>query len=622
MHNLSSRIARSVQGLIGRPVDSRQEGPGYMAVARVNPSRYFRSELGRLVRLGFCSLLSAYCQLMAVVLIVPLAQTIAKGDKRFEHKLGLFKLSATPTALALLAAGAIVTAGLLDTWIAWARATMMARWELARREEIIVEYMSADYPTQASERLGTLATLLGYAAAGSNALGATVSALDSSLTILIFTIGAIFVDYRAALLLIVTVTSLSLVLRPLMNRTKRYSKLLSQNTIAYGREVTETTRMARDVRVFWAITPIAKRMTSVSRRLAKLRQRAAFINGITSPAYQYLGMLLVVVALAAVQGVHGVDLAKFGSIALILLRSMSFGQQLQGSYQNILANMPYVEQLESARAVYQSHATPDGSVGLEAVHELELKNVSYSYDGETDALSDVSVSFRRGEIVGVVGPSGSGKSTLSQLILRLREPTGGQIVVNRTPVGEYTLASWYRHVSLVPQDPRLLHATVSENIAFLDDTIGREQVVAAAQAANVHDVIGELEKGYDTLIGPAFRDLSGGQIQRIGIARALARGAQVLVLDEPTSALDVHSEAVIQTTLEGLRGSAMVLIIAHRLSTLSICDRILVLHEGRVETLGALSEVSHRSDFFRRALDAGTLEVGGADNPATGSDEA
>ena len=168
----------------------------------------------------------------------------------------------------------------------------------------------------------------------------------------------------------------------------------------------------------------------------------------------------------------------------------------------------------------------------------------------------------------------------------------------------------------------LLHATVSENISFLDESITQEDVVTAATAANVDDVIEELDHGYDTLIGPAFRDLSGGQIQRVGIARALARGAQVLVLDEPTSALDVHSEAVIQATLETLRGHAMVLIIAHRLSTLSICDRILVLRAGRVETLGTLSDVSQRSDFFRRALDAGTLEVGVPDGPPASIDEA
>jgi ATP-binding cassette subfamily B protein len=202
-------------------------------------------------------------------------------------------------------------------------------------------------------------------------------------------------------------------------------------------------------------------------------------------------------------------------------------------------------------------------------------------------------------------------------ILRLRDPTAGTLCVNGMPAADYTLTSWYRNVSLVPQDPRLLHASVADNIAFLNSSITREKVIEAAKAAGVHDVIEELEQGYDTLIGPAFRDLSGGQVQRVGIARALARGARVLVLDEPTSALDVHSEVIIQTTLESLRDHALVMIIAHRLSTLSICDRIVVLRDGQVETIGTLSDVSERSDFFRRALDAGTLEIGAPPPPST-----
>src|SRR5262249_27582608 len=140
-------------------------------------------------------------------------------------------------------------------------------------------------------------------------------------------------------------------------------------------------------------------------------------------------------------------------------------------------------------------------------------------------------------------------------------------------------------------------------------------------AVGMHDVIEGLEKGYDTPIGPAFRDLSGGQIQRIGIARALVRKPKVLVLDEPTSALDVHSEGVIQSSLEALKGRVLVIVIAHRLSTLSICDRIMVLRQGRVETMGTLEDVSVRSDFFRRALDAGTLEIGGIDQPPLTPDE-
>jgi ABC-type multidrug transport system fused ATPase/permease subunit len=592
-----------------------------MGVAPVNAVRYFRDQFGNIARLGLLSLVSAQFQAAALVLVVPLAQAIASGRERYDEQLGPIHFSASTESLAAFAAVAIVVAGVLDVTIAWVRSKVMASWELSRREQVISQFLRSDYPTQAGERLGTLGTLTGYVNRGSTALGAIINGVEAIVAIGLFVAMAMVLNVFAALFLIAVVLLLSVLLRPVMLRTKRYSQASSQMLIDYGRQVTEATRMSRDMRVFHALSSVGARLTALSKRLARVRQRSAFVNSVTSPVYQYLGMLLVVGALAVAANLESLDVAEFGGIALLLLRSQTYGQQLQSAYQRFVDAKPYVDKLEEMRAMYVEHATVDGSIILEDVHTVELRDVRYSYDGEVHALDGVSAGFGVGEIVGIVGPSGSGKSTLSQLLLRLREPTGGEILVDGTPAGEYTLASWYRHVSLVPQDPRLLHGSVYENIAFLDASISRDAVVAAAKAASVHDVIESLEHGYDTQIGPASRDLSGGQVQRIGIARALARGAQVLVLDEPTSALDVHSEAMIQATLESLRGRALVLIIAHRLSTLSICDRILVLRDGRVETIGSLAAVSERSDFFRRALDAGTLEIGAAQPPPVPLDD-
>jgi ABC-type multidrug transport system fused ATPase/permease subunit len=314
-------------------------------------------------------------------------------------------------------------------------------------------------------------------------------------------------------------------------------------------------------------------------------------------------------AIAVIHSFGSIDIFKLGAIALLLLRSMSAGQGIQGAYANIVDGIPYINRLEALRTTYRTYATQDGTQELGGVELVKLDEVRYSYDGTVDAVAGISADFAVGEIVGIVGPSGGGKSTLSQLLLRLRQPTGGRILVNGVPADDYTLASWYRNVALVPQDPRLLHGTVAANIAMRDRKMPRERIVEAAKAAGVHDVIESLEKGYATKIGPAFRDLSGGQIQRVGIARALARRPDILVLDEPTSALDVDSEAIIQSTLDSLRGTALVIIIAHRLSTLSICDRIMVVRQGQIETMGSLPQVSEQSEFFKRALEAGTLDI-------------
>ncbi len=433
-----------------------------------------------------------------------------------------------------------------------------------------------------------------------------------------FVTAAVVLDYRTAFAIFVMGFILFSLLRPVAARIRRYNTSLAGVQVAFNEHLSETSRLAREIRVYSAASTAADRLDTVGARIARLKQRTMFLSTAASPAYQYAGLLLIVAILVgAPRAVGSVEIGALGAIALLLLRSVSFGQQLQTAYQTVHEYGPYVDSLEELDAHYEMHPTPDGTIALEAIHTVDLDDLTYSYDGDHPAVDSVSVRLRCGEIVGVVGRSGSGKSTLSQLLLRLRVPTRGSILVNGTPAEEYTLSSWYRNVSLVPQDSRLLHGSVAENIAFFDASIGRDDVQAAAQAAGVHDVIISLPQGYETSVGPSFRDLSGGQIQRIGIARALARNADVVVLDEPTSALDVHSEAVIQATIEALRGKALVVIIAHRLSTLSICDRIIVLDNGRLESVGSLAEVAERSPYFRRALEVGTLEIGSTEQDSS-----
>jgi ATP-binding cassette, subfamily B, bacterial len=576
---------------------------------------YYRDMYGKIAGIGVLAGVSAQFQAATLVLVVLLGKTMASSSNNHHYvgSIGPFHVDLSAGRMTSLAAIAVVISAVLDTVIGWVKTKMTTHWDFVHREQVVAEYLQADYATQASERMGTLSIITGYVSRGTGLLGALMSGVVNALCLVTYLGVALLIDYRAAILMVGSLIFISIILRPVMRRIKSYGRAQSQEMIRYSRDITEATRMVRDLRVFNALDALGAQITTRSARLARIRQRGSFINGLVSPIYQYLAILIVLGALAVAQAVGTTDIVKLGAIALLLVRSMSFGQGLQGTYQNIVDGVPYLEQLEQLRALYRKHRTADGSLVLEKVHSLELSDVRYSYDGVVDAVAGVSAEFHVGEIVGIVGPSGGGKSTLSQLLLRLRDPTDGEIRINGIATDEYKMSSFYRHVSLVPQDPRLFHTTVAENISLFDPSITREQIIDAAKAAGVHEVIEALDDGYETKIGPAFRDLSGGQIQRVGIARALARGAQILVLDEPTSALDVHSEAVIQATLEGLKGHALVVIIAHRLSTLSICDRIMVLRDGEVETIGSLAYVSEQSDFFKRALEAGTLEIGVAD---------
>ena len=210
-----------------------------------------------------------------------------------------------------------------------------------------------------------------------------------------------------------------------------------------------------------------------------------------------------------------------------------------------------------------------------------------------------------------MGPSGSGKSTLVQLLLRLRPPEVGRYLVNGLDAARYTPDSFARHFAYVPQDNKLVYGSVADNIRFHRAGYSDEDVIAAARRAHIHDDIVKMPDGYDTMVGPGGADLSGGQRQRVGMARGLLSDPAVLILDEPTSALDLRSESLVQDSLAELHGSVTLILIAHRMTTLSICDRLLVLREGELEALGPRDEVVQHNAFLRQAseLSAASVDV-------------
>jgi ATP-binding cassette, subfamily B, bacterial len=564
---------------------------------------------GKLILIAVLSAISAQFEAFALVLVVPVAQALSEGKRAFDGDFGPLDLHLELRTAALLSTSAIVAAAVVNIGTSYIRARFITDFERTERDRLFEDFMGADWQVQAAERKGRIHTLSAYTQRCAILLGAVMGGIKGGLSLLLFIAVSFALDWRAALLILVVGGGLFLSLRPLSRRVRKANRLASQIQMSYGEELNEFSSLAREVRVYGAWPFVRDKLRDISAEIERVKVKSQFIGGAMAPMYQYVGLLLVVVSVLFASSVDDVELSSLGAIALLLVRSLSYGQQLQGAYQQVLDSTPFLERLEESRERYRNTKVPDGGVILEGIDTLAFRNVGYSYDEDVEALVDVEFELRRGEVVGMVGPSGAGKSTIAQLLLRLRQPSAGHLEVNGEPADQYSLSSWHRHVTIVPQEPRLFHATVAENIAFLDPALSREDIIEAAKGAGVHDVIMELREGYETLVGPAFRDLSGGQIQRIGIARALARKAEVLVLDEPTSALDVHSEALIHDTLARLHGEALVVIIAHRLSTLSICDRLVVMHRGRVEAMGTLSQVLETNEFFRRAMDLGTLDV-------------
>ncbi|MFC1719347.1 ABC transporter ATP-binding protein, partial [Candidatus Poribacteria bacterium] len=228
-----------------------------------------------------------------------------------------------------------------------------------------------------------------------------------------------------------------------------------------------------------------------------------------------------------------------------------------------------------------------------------LENVTFGYEPDRPILNNVSLAAHPGEIVALVGATGAGKSTLVSLIPRLFDPWEGRVTFDGVDIRQVKLSSLRAQVAVMLQEPFLLPLTVAENIVYGRPGASRDEVIKAAAAASADEFIRQLPQGYDTVIGERGATLSGGERERLAIARALLKDAPVLILDEPTSALDAQTEADLLVALERLMAGRTTFIIAHRLSTIRNADRIVVLEQGKVVQVGTHRELMSTSGVYR-----------------------
>ena len=223
--------------------------------------------------------------------------------------------------------------------------------------------------------------------------------------------------------------------------------------------------------------------------------------------------------------------------------------------------------------------------------KIEFDNVTFGYDPERTILSKLSLKIKKGETVAIVGPSGSGKSTIGRLLFRFYDVNSGSLKIDGQDIRNVTQASVHNSIGIVPQDTVLFNDTIGYNIAYGRDGASEDEIIAAAKSAKIHDFIISLTDGYNTTVGERGLKLSGGEKQRVGIARTLLKNPPILVLDEATSALDTETERNIQDSLRGLGSGRSVITIAHRLSTVVDADQIIVLEQGCIVEKGTHDEL-------------------------------
>jgi len=306
---------------------------------------------------------------------------------------------------------------------------------------------------------------------------------------------------------------------------------------------------------------------------------------------------------------------KFGVTTGDVVLLTSFFGQLIGSVILLSSLMPQISKgFSSIRSLGELLESPDVEENAnkdsfdEVIGVVNFQNVGFSYGSTgTKALSDISFMARPGEMIALVGPSGSGKSTLINLIIGFLRPQVGSIQIDGKIMSDYDLRSFRKFISVVPQESVLFEGTVRDNVTYGLGVISDAKVEAALRAANAWDFVQELPHGIDTLVGERGARISGGQKQRLAIARALIRNPRILILDEATSALDSQSEREIQTALEGLMANRTTFVVAHRLSTVQKADRILVLDHGHIIESGSHLDLAHSGGLYQRLYEAQTF---------------
>jgi ATP-binding cassette, subfamily B, bacterial len=595
-------------GLLRRSQGRRPSLAGRWSAAWERISPFIGGSKGPVLLLSACSAASGVAEAFVLALIAQIAVVMSAEGAVAEVAIGPFRGAYTVMTLFGLALTATVLRFLLQIGVAYLPSRLAADAQASIRSELFRSFVSGSWAVQAEDRDGHLQEVLtAHVAYATQAILALATGLAAVGMFLALVVSAIAISPPLAGLMAVAAFILFGILRPLARQGRRHAHSKSRASLTLAAGVSGAVRLAEESHVFGAGQAQSRAMDRLVDGVREPYYRMTLVSRVMPEVYRSLAIILVIGGLAVLYLTGAERLATLGAVVLILVRALAYGQKAQVSYQHMHELIPYIDTIRLELDRYTASRPVHGDRVLRHVDPLVLQDVTFAYEPGQLVLRGIDVTIPQGEIIGVVGPSGAGKSTLVQILLRLREPDAGLYELGGHPATEYRTDSWVERVAYVPQEPQLIDGTVADNIRFYRTGISQEQVERAARLANIHDEITAWEGGYERPIGQRVDAVSGGQRQRICLARALVAEPFLLVLDEPTSSLDSRSETLVGESIRMLKGDVTVILVTHRLSTLDICDRVLIVEQGRVEAFDELPTLLETAPHFRDRLRDGPV---------------
>ncbi len=433
-----------------------------------------------------------------------------------------------------------------------------------------------------------------------------VVARDISLCVLLVAI-MFFRDWQLAVLVFVTIPLLGIGVRTINENIRR---AMDHTMTAHARltqALHDVVVANRLIKLNGAEAVERERFREATATREALSMSMTRLRSATTPINEFIGGLAIgaVIFYASYRSQDG---ASLGNLASFLGALAAAYRPLKRTAATLATVQESITAARAVKAALDVQPTivdaPDARPLAVTAGAVRYEGVTFGYSPERPVIHDLTLDVPAGATVALVGQSGGGKSTLLALIARLYEVNAGCITIDGQDIRQVTLASLRRSMAVVSQDTTLFDASVYDNIAYGTPNATREQVFAAAEAADAHRFIGELPRGYDTPVGQRGVLLSGGQRQRIGIARALLRNTPILLLDEPTAALDARSERAVKDALKRLMHGRTTIVIAHRLSTIADADRIHVIEGGRIVESGTHADLIRRDGAYARLYSA------------------
>jgi len=427
--------------------------------------------------------------------------------------------------------------------------------------------------------------------------------LVEPINLLAFILLLFIISWKLALLSIIILPIAGLTILSIGRSIRRKSKRTAAMIAGITNIITETLSSIRVVKAFAMEEYEVQRFFKETHHYFQLILRRAKLRLLASPITETIGVMIGVLLLwvggLEVLSGEGLTPEDFLRFILLLFAMMDPLRKLSK------VNVALQTGAASAERVFSILDTPPTIVDkVDAVkidsfkEKIRINNVSFKYESDDKVLKNISFEIEKGSIVALVGSSGAGKSTLADLIPRFYDVNNGGITIDGHDVRDLSLNSLRRLMGVVTQETILFNDTVRANIAYGQKDVYDDQVISAATAANALEFINDLADGFDTVIGEKGVKLSGGQRQRLAIARAIMKNPPILILDEATSALDTESERLVQKALETLMANRTVLVIAHRLSTVTNANKIILLDKGEIKEVGTHNDLMGKKGFY------------------------